>query len=355
MSQNVEKTFILSLREQQILAGFEFGKTYSISEIIENFNIEASLATIKRDLQKIKQLGYISSIGEKRGVRYALTQLGLIHRPYNPSEYFLQNNRGKTIRFRFESLDILEQVVLFNDGELSDLEKATQIFHQRGIGTSDTLHRKEIERFVIELSWKSSKIEGNTYTLLDTERLIRDGVPAQGKTKNETTMILNHKKAFDYILELKKLSREIQVPEIEKIHQILIADLDVSVGIRSAGVGISGSDYVPLEIKTQIIEQLEKLVQVIHGKKDIFSKALLAVMGISYLQPFEDGNKRTARLLANAFLILENYAPLSYRGVDEKNYRESMLVFYEQNSIEPFKKIFIEQYVFAAETYNISQ
>jgi Fic family protein len=168
-------------------------------------------------------------------------------------------------------------------------------------------------------------------------------------------MSQNVQKAFDYILELKKLSREIQVSEIEKIHQILIADLDVSTGIRSAGVGISGSDYVPLEIKTQIIEQLEKLVQVIHGKKDVFSKALLAIMGISYLQPFEDGNKCTARLLANAFLILENYAPLSYRGVDEKNYRESMLVFYEQNSIEPFRKIFIEQYVFAAETYNISQ
>jgi Fic family protein len=357
MSQNDKKNLILSTLEQEILAIFEFGKFYSMNEIIEPLQEKVSLATIKRHVAHLKELGYITTSGEKRGVRYVLNDYGLIHRPFDPQKYFTQegNLRGKTIRFRFEILDILENNNLLSEQELLELNHATKTFHERAKGTSETIHQKELERFVIELSWKSSKIEGNTYTILDTERLIRDGIPAEGKTKDETTMILNHKKAFDYILELKQFKKEITVREVENIHRLLITNLGVAHGVRSGGVGITGSDYISLDMKSQIAEQLEKLVHVIGNKSEPFSKALLAVMGISYLQPFEDGNKRTARLLANAFLILENRAPLSYRNVDEKNYRESMLVFYEQNSIEPFKKIFVEQYLFACEHYNIGQ
>ncbi len=85
--------------------------------------------------------------------------------------------------------------------------------------------------------------------------------------------------------------------------------------------------------------------------KSPYAKALLTLLGISYIQPFEDGNKRTARLMANAILLAHSCAPLSYRSVDENDYREAMLVFYELNSIMPFKKIFIDQYMFAAENY----
>ena len=88
---------------------------------------------------------------------------------------------------------------------------------------------------------------------------------------------------------------------------------------------------------------------------NFYAKALIALLGINYLQPFEDGNKRTARLFANAPLLLSGHAPLSYRNVDEKEYKEAMLLFYEQNSIESFKRIFIEQYIFSAENYNIGK
>ena len=88
-------------------------------------------------------------------------------------------------------------------------------------------------------------------------------------------------------------------------------------------------------------------------KSDPYSKALIAIIYISYLQPFEDGNKRTSRLFGNGILLNEHVAPLSYRSVNEKKYREAMLVFYEQNSLEPFKKIFIEQYLFSCENYNL--
>lgn len=103
----------------------------------------------------------------------------------------------------------------------------------------------------------------------------------------------------------------------------------------------------------QIREGLEALLAAIARVETPYAKALMALLGISYLQPFEDGNKRTARLLANAILLAYGCAPLSYRSVDEGEYREATLVFYEINSIIPFKKIFTDQYDFAARTYAV--
>lgn len=119
-------------------------------------------------------------------------------------------------------------------------------------------------------------------------------------------------------------------------------------------VGISGSLYRPLSSIYQIEEQLGLLIECINAKPSPYEKALIAVLGESYLQPFDDGNKRTARVLANGLLLQAGYAPLSYRSVDEQEYKEACLIFYEQNSIQPFKKLFIEQYIFVANNYNIA-
>ncbi|MDB5274953.1 MAG: Fic family protein, partial [Chitinophagaceae bacterium] len=210
---------------------------------------------------------------------------------------------------------------------------------------------KELERFVIEFSWKSSKIEGNTYTLLDTERLIRDGVEAAGHTEDEATMILNHKKAFQYILSTKGARDFTDKRFIEDVHSVLIEGLGVSRGFRKASVGITGSSYRPLDIPAQLEEATEDLCNAVRALSDPYSQALLMLVGISYIQPFEDGNKRTARLIANAMLIANEKAPLSYRNVDETLYRESMLTFYEQLSIVPMKRIFADQYLFSSEQY----
>ena len=200
----------------------------------------------------------------------------------------------------------------------------------------------------------TSKIEGNTYTLLDTEKLLKDGIHSITHTRDEAMMILNHKKAFEYILDLKKHRKSIVLfRELENIHRILMENLGVDHGIRKGAVGITGSTYLPLSIASTIEEQTKRLLDVVQKKKDPYSKALITIACIGYLQPFVDGNKRTSRLFGNAILIEESVAPLSYRSVDEVQYREAMLVFYEQNGIQPFKEIFIEQYLFACKNYNI--
>ena len=233
------------------------------------------------------------------------------------------------------------------------LEEATDKYKKRTTGISATIQKKELERLVIELSWKSSKIEGNTYTLLDTEKLILENKEAPGHSKDETQMILNHKDAFNYIHSHAAQFKTITRKNLEELHSIIVKGLNVNLGFRSRAVGITGSIYRPLDNIYQIIGAVEELSKTVSKSKTPHAKALMALLGISYIQPFEDGNKRTARLMTNGLLISHSLAPLSYRSVDEEEYKSAVLAFYELNSIMPMKKIFIEQYEFAAENYAI--
>ena len=216
---------------------------------------------------------------------------------------------------------------------------------------SDLEYRKEMERLGIDLSWKSSQIEGNTYSLLETERLLKEKETAQGKTKEEAVMLLNHKDALDFIFDCPDYLKTLSVRRLEDIHCILTKELSVGNGIRKRRVGITGTNYRPLDNEFQIREALEDTCQLINGKDNVFEKALLALVLLSYIQAFTDGNKRTARIISNAILIAWGYCPISFRTVDSVDYKKAMLMFYEQNNIAAFKQIFIEQYEFAVKNY----
>jgi len=125
----------------------------------------------------------------------------------------------------------------------------------------------------------------------------------------------------------------------------------VERGIRSGMVGIVGTNYRPLDNKFQIREALERLASLLNETKNTIERALLAVLMISYIQPFEDGNKRTSRILGNAILLADDYCPLSYRSVDEIEYKKGIILFYEQNNISYFKQLFLEQFRHAASKY----
>ena len=121
--------------------------------------------------------------------------------------------------------------------------------------------------------------------------------------------------------------------------------------IRTRRVGITGTNYRPLDNEFQIREALDGVCNLVNCRKDIFEKALLLLVLISYIQPFNDGNKRTARIVSNAELMANDYCPISFRTVDSIDYKKAMLIFYEQNNISAFKKIFIDQFEFAVSTY----
>lgn len=347
----------LNHREQNVLAIFLTNKTFSSSEIFSQIvrtGENISLVTVKRLLSILAKKKALKVFGSGRSTEYSITSLGRIFVNINAKDYCAiePDKRYGISQYNFNLFTDFPISIFLKD-ELEILKKATAEYKQSIKNLSATIRKKELERLIIELSWKSSKIEGNTYTLLDTEKLILENKAAPGKTKDETQMILNHKDAFNFVRENKEQFKTITRKNLEDVHSILVKDLNVGRGIRKKIVGIVGSVYRPLDNAHQINDALDILSKKISQTKSPYAKALLALLGLAYIQPFEDGNKRTARLMANAVLMAYKLAPLSYRNVDENEYREAMLVFYEINSIVPFKKIFIWQYDFAAKNYAV--
>ena len=274
--------------------------------------------------------------------------------PLDLATYFDKDIDEREVQesFNFNLIrDVLPKVEIFTKEELEVLNAAQMEFKKNTEGMTELEYRKEMERLGVDLSWKSSQIEGNTYSLLETERLLKDKQTASGKTKEEAIMLLNHKDALDFVLDVPDYLKELSMHRIEDIHSILTKELEVDRNIRHRRVGITGTNYRPLDNEFQIREALEDTCTLVNGKDNVFEKALLTLVLLSYIQAFVDGNKRTARITSNAILIANGYCPISFRTVDSIDYKKAMLMFYEQNNIAAFKKIFIEQFLFAVKTY----
>lgn len=164
-------------------------------------------------------------------------------------------------------------------------------------------------------------------------------------------MLLNHKDAIDFIVKNKTYLTPLRTSKIEDILRILTNGLHIEKNLRKRRIGISGTNYTPLDNQFQILEALDGACKLIKAKENIFEKALLALLLISHILPFTDGNKRNARIVSNAILISHNYCPISFRTVNSIEYKKAMLLFYEQNNLFHFKDIFIKQYEFAVDTY----
>ena len=326
----------------------------SSQEILNGLEIDISIATLKRALQKLIAEGLVSATGKLKSTKYEISQSYAVVRPIDVNQYFEKEIDERVIQNNFNHLllkEILSKISLFTKEELSQLNQLQSIYTSNSSRLSPSEYKNELERLTIDLSWKSSQIEGNTYSLLETERLLKDKETAAGKTKDEATMLLNHKDAIDFIVANPDYIKPLSVSGIEDIHSILIKDLGISKNVRNRRVGISGTNYKPLDNEFQIKEALSDMCSIINNDNNVFEKALLSLVLISYIQPFADGNKRTARIISNAILINNQYCPISFRTIDSIEYKKAMLIFYEQNNINPFKKIFISQFEFAVQTY----
>lgn len=343
----------LDLIDNRIIEALQDASPLSSSEIHQQVG-RVNLVTIKRRLTKLVESNHLSVHGIGRATRYEINPSFRLFAPISQEEYFRQDVDDREIIQRFEMAlleETLKGISLFNESEMDHLKGLQQLFQTNVSGLPETLYKQEMERLAIDLSWKSSQIEGNTYTLLETELLIKERREADGKAKADATMLLNHKEAIDYVVEQSDYINPLTVAKIEDLHSVLIKDLGIDRNIRQRLVGITGTNYLPLDNEFQIREALEKMCLLINERESVFEKALLALILISYIQPFADGNKRTARILGNAILLSQKYCPLSFRTVDSLDYKKAMLLFYEQHNITAFKKIFITQYEFAVKNY----
>ena len=325
----------------------------SVSQIHFALN-EVSISSIKRYLTKLVENKIVEKQGSGKSTSYFLSKTYFLFNNITLDEYFTKDVDDRKLNYWFinDLLGVIDSCnQIFTPKETIELDEQQNIFSEKLAGLSKAEKNIEFERLAIDLSWKSSQIEGNTYSLLETEFLLKDKIEATGKSKLDAIMLLNHKEAIDFLLLHPDYLEILNVAKIIDIHRILMTDLGIPMGIRKRGVGITGTNFTPSDNQFVILEALENTCAIINKKTNPYEKAFLALLLIAYIQPFTDGNKRTSRIIANAILIANFHCPLSYRTVDPLFYKKAMLVFYEQNSIVPMKNIFIDQVKFAVRTY----
>jgi Fic family protein len=347
---DTQKVFFMYNRRQELVLGYiKTHEKVSRKEIeiyiSRAFPEKNSRITILRDLELLIADGLIARAGKARGTTYHPSSRSVLLDTLDVNAYFDQDMDQRVLRSENFNFDIWPHLTgLLTEAEKRELDALNQQYREGRASMTPTVLQKELERLTIEFAWKSSKIEGNTYTLLDTERLIKEHVEATGKTRAEAVMILNHKDALDFVFKNADYFRELSSAKIEDVHRMLVSDLGVSYGIRKNLVRITGTNYRPLDNVFQIQEAMNTLCALVNQSVHPIEKALIAVLMISYIQPFEDGNKRASRILGNALLLAYNCCPLSYRNVDEVEYKKGILLFYEQNNLSYFKTIFIDQF-----------
>jgi hypothetical protein len=217
-----------------------------------------------------------------------------------------------------------------------------------------TFARDILDRLLIDLSWASSRLEGNTYSRLDTERLIELGQAAEGKDALETQMILNHRAAIEYLVREAAhvgANRETVIALHAFLSDGLLPDPLACGRIRNRPVEIGGSVYLPLAMPKRLEELFGIVIDMAAEIRDPFEQAFFLMVHLPYLQPFEDVNKRVSRLAANIPFIRHNLCPLSFIDVPERAYVDAMLGVYELTRVELLRDVFVWAYERSCQQY----
>jgi fido (protein-threonine AMPylation protein)/DNA-binding transcriptional ArsR family regulator len=331
-------------------------------------------------LNRLRDAGLIDRSGETRSTIYRLTSAGRAKLEAHPSARPLGTEPQTPARLSLLAGDLraelrrpvserppvgyqrkfLESYLPNQTHYLpeSARRKLMEIGSQTGMEAepAGTYARHICQRLLIDLSWNSSRLEGNTYSLLETEQLFQAGHSGDSQLSLEAVMILNHKAAIEFLLE--------SIPEagfdrrtILNLHALLTADLlrdpAAEGALRTQPVGIGRSTYLPPAIPALIETLFDTILAKARDIHDPFEQAFFAMVHLPYLQPFIDGNKRVSRLAANLPLFQRNLAPLSFVDVSEADYTDGMLAIYELNDIRLLQEVFVQAYERSARRYTV--
>ncbi|MDG4596483.1 MAG: Fic family protein [Candidatus Contendobacter sp.] len=314
------------------------GKGRAVKYRLAPITGEMHLTLLPRSLKAVGEI-YVPLSPESAGIKAYVRQPRQQRRPVSYNFDFLEAYRPNQTAYLPEPLR----------AQLHALGRSPMDHAPAG-----TFARDILNRLLIDLSWASSRLEGNTYSRLDTERLIEFGQAAEGKDALETQMILNHKAAIEYLVQ--DADRIGFNPEaIIALHALLSDGLlpnpEACGRLRRRPVEIGGSVYLPIALP----QRLEELFAIVLGMAaeivDPFEQAFFAMVHLPYLQPFEDVNKRVSRLAANIPLIRRNLCPLSFIDVPERAYVDAILGVYELNRIELLRDVFVWAYERSCQQY----
>ena len=218
-----------------------------------------------------------------------------------------------------------------------------------------TYARAIVQKLLVDLSYASSALEGNSYSYLDTQVLIEFGLAAEGKNAFETQMILNHKEAILYIVN-NIADIAIDARELKTLHALLsrglLRDPAATGAVRHRVVDITGSSYKPMANPHLLEEELREVARKASEIEEPFEQSLFLMAFVSYLQAFEDVNKRTARLACNVPLLRNSIAPLSFMEMDKTAYTRGLLSLYELQRPDVLKDAFVDGYARSASLYD---
>jgi Fic family protein len=335
--------------------------------------------TLQRRLALLVAQGRIQSVGAARAVRYVRPPLPVqkvlaaqeparYNVPVGAELYVPVSPQGAEIKAHVRQpralrtpvgyrLEFLEQ---YHPNHTAYLPLALRDqLHALGRSRSEqqpagTFARDILNRLLIDLSWASSQLEGNTYSRQDTARLIEFGEAADGKGALETQMILNHKQAIEYLV-LDPTGARLTPDTLIALHAFLsdglMADPQAVGRIRRRAVEIGGSVYLPVALPQRLEELFGIVVQTAAEIHDPFEQAFFLMVHLPYLQPFEDVNKRVSRLAANIPFIRHNLCPLSFIDVPQQAYVDAMIGVYELNRVELLRDVFVWAYERSSQQY----
>lgn len=333
----------------------------SLHEIIEKLGLGLSERSVRRYLRELVNEGLVEKIGHKRATKYQLRR-----QERSLDACFTEKSKQAIARVRGPVYE--RTPVTFADHWLDRYQPNKSFYipkdlrqklHSAGIRSKQedpagTYAHQIFNRLLIDLSYNSSRLEGNTYSLLDTQKLVLEGSGAEGKLDEEKIMILNHKEAIRYLVD-NAIKLSVGTQTIYTLHYLLsdgLIDGKYIGKVRDYGVRIGGSSYIPFEDPKQLQVRLDLIVKKAELIQDPFEQSLFLLIHISYLQAFVDVNKRTARLSANIPLIKNNLVPLSFNDIDKDDYTASILAIYELQDVQPILDLYVFSYLRTCAMYD---
>lgn len=333
---------------------------------------EVARRTLQQWLKRLVDDGRIVREGDRRWARYRMPQaLALTAQPSAVADEAAVplSPEGQEIRAHLRQPLAARAPVGYNRDFLSNYQPGKTFYLPQAararlaeIGTrpvrgqepAGTYARQILSRLLIDLSWNSSRLEGNTYSLLDTKRLIEFGQEAKGRDRLEAQMILNHKDAIEFLVD-NAADIGFNRYTILNLHAILannlLADERAAGRLRHIGVGIDGSVYHPPETPQLVEECFDALLTAADAIADPFEQSFFVMVQLPYLQPFDDVNKRVSRMAANIPFIKANLSPLSFTDLPRGLYTHAVLGVYELNRIELLRDVFLWSYERSAARY----
>lgn len=310
---------------------------------------EVSETTVWRALKRLVDERRLEVRGKGRATKYSLAGADVVR-----SHLQTPHTRRTPVGYNKAFLDryVPDKTFYLGDKDRERLREAGA--PAGGPMPAGTYARRILERLLVDLSWASSRMEGNTYNILETERLIRFGEEATGKDRKEAVMILNHKEAIQYVvdnLDTITISRG----DICNIHALLadglLIDPAMAGRLRRMPAGITFSSYRPLEDQYEIEEEFDILVAKASGITDPFEQSFFLLVHIPYLQAFDDINKRTSRVASNIPLLKADLAPMSFMTMDDGGYIDGLIGIYELGNVALLREVYIDAYMASAKNY----